>query len=361
VSNDPHRFEPLDGLRAVAAGFVALYHFQQRIPDLDAVLPRFVSRALQHGNVGVEIFFVLSGFAVARSLCSTTFGARALGRFMLRRTVRLDPPYAFVVLVTVVLALSRPSSWPVRPTPSLVAAHLLYLQGILGLPHLQGVFWTLCIEIQLYFSFALLFAIAQRARLVDGEGHRFGALLFATALSASMFALDPFDSVRNVYFVPWWPLFCLGVLTERALRIRSARFWLFVTVVALSSISAWRTQLTSMVGLATVATMCLAAAIAPVGRIFASRPLVALGRLSYSFYLLHALVGGMVFSLAMTRLPHSPLGDVARVVLAALVALGASWLLWRCVEGPSQRWARRIRLGGAKKTPRTNEPVPAHS
>lgn len=343
------RFAALDGLRAVAAFSVALWHYQSSVPQLDARLPGILSRAIGHGNVGVEIFFVLSGFAVARSLLGTYVDARALGRFMLRRTVRLDPPYAVTLALVVVLALVSPAYWPVRPTVGRVLAHLFYLQGVLGMPNLLGIFWTLALEIQLYLAFALLYGLAQRARLAraDRPGateHAWSGVLAGSALAATAFLLAPHSPAWIVFFVPWWPVFCLGVLTERALRLPGARPWLAATVLVLLASGWWRIQIGALAALGTVVVLCLAAAIAPVGRLLAARPLAALGLRSYSFYLLHSLIGGMALNALAARLPRSVAWDVVRLAAAFAASGAAAWLLWRLVEVPAQRLARRIDL-----------------
>ncbi|MGZ3419055.1 MAG: acyltransferase family protein [Polyangiales bacterium] len=335
----PARFLPLDGMRAIAAGCVALYHFQQRVPHLDARIPRFVSLALQHGNLGVQIFFVLSGFAVARSLSATNIDPPALGRFMLRRSIRLDPPYAFVVLLVTFLALRNPGGWPVPPTVKLVVAHLFYLQGILGMLHLQGVFWTLCIEIQLYLAFGILLGLGQRARL--GE-QVFGAVVGVTALSAA--ALTWATPFTSTHLLPYWPVFCLGVLVERADRIPAARVWLFSLVCAFCVAELWHFQLEAAAGLFTVAILHLATKASWLARGLSSRPLLALGRGSYSFYLLHALVGGVVFEATVPRTPTA-WSDFVRVTLALLVSGLAAYALHHAIELPAQRLSRRV--GGA--------------
>lgn len=311
---------------------VALYHYQQRIPHLDARLPRALSIALQHGNLGVQVFFVLSGFAVARSLSATTMSPSTFGRFLLRRAVRLDPPYVFTVLLVTFLAWRNPSAWPVQPTLPLVAAHVVYLQGVLGMLHLQGVFWTLCIELQLYAAFALLFWFGQRAR-----PHAFDVLLFASALGAA--ALTWSTPAASRFLLPFWPVFCLGVLVERAERMPATRPWSYLLAATMLALVLRAPQLEATAGLVAWAVLHLAIRVTKLSAVMSTRPLLALGRGSYSFYLLHALIGGMVFdAIAPRDVPR----DLLRVLLAFLASGAAAWALHRGVELPAQRWSRRI-------------------
>jgi len=323
-------------MRAVAAACVALYHFQQRVPHLDARLPRFVSVALQHGNLGVQMFFVLSGFAVARSLATTRLDLSGLGRFMLRRAIRLDPPYVFTVLLVACLAVRHPSVWPVPPTPGLVAAHMVYAQGLLGMPHLQGVFWTLCIEIQLYLALAVAVALAQRAGAANDR--RFDVALVASALiAASVTWTVPHTST---HLLPFWPIFALGVLVERATRMtRESRPSLFVLAGVLLLADIANPQLEVTAGLATASVLFAATRGSGLSRVLSSRALLALGRRSYSFYLLHALVGGIAFDLVASA---SAVSDVARLAFAIAASAAAAMALHHTIEVPAQRISRKL-------------------
>lgn len=57
-----------------------------------AVAPSWVASVLDHGNLGVAVFFVLSGFVIAHSLHGVRVTPSVVGRLMLRRSLRLDPP-----------------------------------------------------------------------------------------------------------------------------------------------------------------------------------------------------------------------------------------------------------------------------
>ena len=69
---------------------------------LTSVLPLSLPKILRHGDLGVEVFFVLSGFVIAHQRGRPITPAFA-GRFALRRAIRLDPPYYFTILVSVAL------------------------------------------------------------------------------------------------------------------------------------------------------------------------------------------------------------------------------------------------------------------
>ena len=92
----PERLLFIDGLRGVAALAVLFYHFYYNSPYLetfDALLPRWLCWLFGKGWMGVEIFFVISGFVIAHSLGKDRVTPKYAAGFILRRSIRLDPPY----------------------------------------------------------------------------------------------------------------------------------------------------------------------------------------------------------------------------------------------------------------------------
>src|SRR5207244_3567232 len=124
------RFLFLDSLRGLAALSVALFHcfnhWVSPIHDqLALVLPRPVQVLLEHADLGVEIFFVLSGFVIAHSLFGHAVTPRFAGNFALRRSLRLDPPYWTMILISV--------AWPYLLMPTLVHGMFARLGGVGGM------------------------------------------------------------------------------------------------------------------------------------------------------------------------------------------------------------------------------------
>lgn len=89
------RFTYVDALRGIAALSVLVYHFTgsliRNFPHNP--LPKPIFSLLSHGNMGVEVFFVLSGFVISYTLRNAWVTPGYVGRFALRRSIRLDPPF----------------------------------------------------------------------------------------------------------------------------------------------------------------------------------------------------------------------------------------------------------------------------
>ena len=161
------RFLFIDAMRGIAAMLVVLFHANEgkHIPTLFQNLPRWFQLIIENGNHGVAIFFVLSGFVISHSVYSHRVTGTFISRFVVRRSLRLDPPYWVAIAVTLGFAYLSAAFIPDKATPewslNQIIAHFFYLQAILGFPHVNDVFWTLCLEVQFYLVYIGLLLIAR--------------------------------------------------------------------------------------------------------------------------------------------------------------------------------------------------------
>ena len=203
----------VDGLRAFAAmGVVCVHaggllHVAADTPG--AALIPLIDPYRDLGGVGVDIFFVLSGFVIAHSVGRSRVGASYFGRFVLRRSIRLDVPYVASIALAVGLLAFRGRfgneevDWP---TAGQLAAHLLYLQKFLGYDHLMVIYWTLCLEVQFYIAFVLLlWGNARRRRTARGRWPMLVAVggvavAFVASLAWPIGAFEIPHHLENVWF-----------------------------------------------------------------------------------------------------------------------------------------------------------------
>lgn len=167
------RFLYVDGLRELAALAVVLFHAHAGA-HLDR-LPAVVGEILEHGDLGVPVFFTLSGFVIA-TVCATTWRRPASSDVSSRvgPCVSLHPTTGAIALVIGMQWLSARVTGQSFETPSAarVGAHLVYGQGLLRYPALNDIFWTLCYEIQFYLVFCLLVGFAQKLARVRSSDCR---------------------------------------------------------------------------------------------------------------------------------------------------------------------------------------------
>jgi len=182
----PNRLRGIDALRGAAALGVVLYHAVEQgnhvLPNnLLHYLVRVVQFASSFGYIGVFLFFVISGFCIhlqwARSKASGIEPDVRFGAFWKRRIRRLYPPYIITLLLFMLLTAATVGLSVTRFFVYDLGMHLLMLHNLD--PHtcytINGVFWTLAIEEQLYLAYFLLLFI----RVRWGWGVTLAVCLFA--------------------------------------------------------------------------------------------------------------------------------------------------------------------------------------
>lgn len=326
-------FGLVQALRGIAALWVVLFHVSEggHIGHLRTVLPAFARSVFDLGNNGVAIFFALSGFVIAHSIYGDRITAGYVGRFALRRSIRLDPAYwasiAFFVAFAVVSSVAKHEEIAL-PSAAQVAANLTYTQLFLGYPSINTVYWTLCYEVQFYLVLILCVMAAQRLG---------PAVFLACFLTALVFGTGSMSTSLPGLFVDRWHCFFLGVLAYWAKenRVSLAAFLLLGAALLLSHPSAF-----TVISTATAAGLMLARRTGFIANGLATRPMLFLGTVSYSLYLTHnPVTGASFFVLAKIGIPE---GIGVMVTVAACLAVAAAF--WWAIERPTMQLAHRVKL-----------------
>lgn len=323
------RIEVIEPLRGLAALAVAWFHFTNGGTLVPA--GSWLQRSGVDGWLGVEVFFVISGFIIPYSMYRGGYRfPRDAGRFVLKRILRLDPPYLAALVLTIALWYASAlvpgfrGQMPTLTAPQ-VLAHLGYLNTFLGYDWISPVFWTLAIEFQYY----LLAAVGFTALADERPAVRLAAL---AALAGTMFA-----GAGDAFVFHYAGLFALGGATfHRRSGLMGDAVYLTVVAALTGVTSVAIGPLVGSVGAATA----LVIAYARVPRV----PVLSwLGAVSYSVYLLHVPTGGRVANLGSRFAGDS----VALQLLVLAAAVGASLVaavvMYRLVERPAQRWSSSIR------------------
>lgn len=333
------RLRALDGLRLVAALMVALYHYggrdgevaqawgtspQEQFPTLH---PLFA-----YGCLGVQVFFVISGFVI----CMSGWG-RPLKSFFASRASRLLPAYwAAVLLVTVVFALPVVTYKAVSPSDALV--NLTMLQMPLGVDRVLGVCWTLWAEVRFYALFALCVVL-------PGANRRRVIMFCAGWMLAAVIAQNANMPLLDIVLMPEYaPFFIGGVGLYLVHRDRRdvygwgivAVSWLIGQHYAVQGLwhapnpeaFSYRSSL-GIIAVVTFGFVAVAAiALGLLGRVN-WRWLTVAGALTYPFYLVHEHLGWVVIH-ALHRGLGLPSGVTFALTVASMLLL--AWLLHKYVE-----------------------------
>ena len=316
----------IDALRGIAALSVAWFHLSH-VMGLVPVGPTILYHSGTWGWIGVEVFFVISGFVIPWALDRAKYSLHEYPRFLVKRIVRLDPPYLLSVLAYIILAAyfahATHTKFPYTAVQMLL--HLGYLNVFFGYLWVNPVYWTLAIEIQYYVLVGLAFPLIKKP---------LWCWLFIAPVVLELGILMP--SLKFIFrFAPY---FLMGIAAFHHRRGSISKAWFLLIVPVLGYLGG-----TGPLSLAWVTgTVCVIAcmAIAFVDRP-PPKPLLALGSISYSLYLMHGPVGYTVASIIVRRLPWVPAW--IEMIVAIIASVVAAWVLYRFVELPSQRLSSRIR------------------
>ena len=359
------RFLFLDGLRGVAAMMVVLFHLHENLrPAVQTWFPPALSTLLLNGNLGVDVFFVLSGFVIAHSVSDGERSWRYLGRFGLRRSIRLDPPLWATILIEIVLIRISLALFPDLGTPlpnwSQVLANVTYTQGFLGMPDIVPVFWSLTYEVQFYIVLVCSLILLHK---IPGSGRVVTVLFVAAFFYSLAIWLGVFLSPVRGLFIDRWFQFALGIAAWAVFmrRISKARFAILcaITLCAVLAVSpATYRAYSTEIAVVSAALMALVGLTGRMETTLCGSVMQFLGRISYSLYLLHAPVGWRFISIVRREFGPQlgPTMGTLTFLGGVLLSVFSAWVLYVIVERPSTKLARRIELPRAIGVARSLRP-----
>ena len=331
------RLLPMEGLRGVAVTLVFLQHYavQSQGIGLSPGPAAAVAAALRaYGNLGVELFFVLSGYLIYGTLIRR---APPFAGFMARRVRRIYPAFLVVFAFALSLTLLVPIPGKIPDDPwgatTYLAANLALLPGLVPIPGIVSVAWSLSYEFFFYIA---------AAGLVLGTGmHRLARRrrVAILALLAILFLAFANTGIPN-FPLRMMPFFA-GMLLAEGLgeRIPAWAGWAAPVAAFLACVTHAVSGVTAE-GIHTAAFFLLCAVcFHGAGRVSAAMvwaPLRWLGNMSYSYYLVHGFVVRIAMVLLARLLPHGMEDWVFWALMPVLYAatLAASALLFILVEKP---------------------------
>jgi len=352
------RFLFLDGLRGIAALAVVLYHFNGALLEVSQNWTSgLFTKFFDYGYLGVDIFFVISGFVIPYSVSRFEPSFQFLGRFVLRRSIRLDPPYwltIFLELFVLFLTINYFSSYSSissLPDMAKVLSHFIYAQDMLGYGNIIEVFWTLCFEVQFYLFFVLSLIFVRNLNKIVGATIA-NVIIFIIGAGIFVYSIllffTPLESPIAGLFVPRWFQFFLGFLAMRSVRKGSLRVEFIVASSVILAASALNPSGADngIVAVVTAGLLVIAGVNGKMGTWLSSRPLQFLGRTSYSLYLIHSVVGWRLIKLLGSWVEPDPALYLLIVLFIAGVAISilVAWAMYILVEKPSLAICRSISL-----------------
>ncbi len=322
----------LDVLRGVAAVSVLIFHYTARFDQLYGHAPSMV--LIDVGRRGVDLFFVISGFVIIMTIEKTRRGLD----FVVSRFSRLFPAYWVAIALTFLIV--NVAGLPGREVTARVAlANLSMLPAFFKIPYVDSVYWTLTLELSFY---AIIFALYELRMLSRIELVCAGwlMLLLGVKVAGERWGVRLPYLIELLVLQGYAQLFVAGMIIH---EIHQRGFSFSRATILIGCIlMQWYTQ-GSMAGI--VAVISIAGVFAATRswlRWLEVRPLLFLGTISYSLYLIHQNIGYVVFRACYARGFNNYLG----IAMAAAVAISLATVMTFVIERPAMRairdWYRRF-------------------
>lgn len=366
MADRPRHYPCLDGLRGLAILLVIPHNADIVAPVLHGPFKLF-TLLIDRGWVGVELFFVLSGFLITEQLYASRGASNYFGGFYARRVLRIVPLFLVAVVLALVLmrVLASRGDAPVETPVWVLWFGLLFINwtqplglGIPGFPQ----FWSLAVEEQFYLIWPIVVrAFASRLLAVT-----VGIVALALGVRVLMLLLG-----ANSYMVYMWTVARMDALAFGAMaalivqrwRVRNdvPASWPWVAgAIAVALIGAlvsrlyasgtWPTQTVGFTCLGLASMLVLLGAVANdllprqsrLLVVLRSRFLGSVGRYSYGMYVFHMFFA--IFAAAWVKRITTPFGDARMLVCSLLMialSYGIGFLSYHLYEKHFLRLARR--------------------
>ncbi len=372
------RLEYLDGVRGAASFYVMLTHLVLFINPALFTTVRWLTPAtawMRYGRISVSIFIVLSGYClmlpVARS--GQTLIAGGIGPYLLRRARRIMPPYYAALLISLALIWAFSARidqigtfWStMKPiNAKIIISHLLLIHNFSNdwISRIDAPMWSVATEWQIYFLFPLVLLPIYRRSMA---GMLFAALaigvapmfLFRTGETAApwftlLFALGMVGAAVNFTAGEKWEMLRDRVNWNAACVISTLGTIVWHVIAAPRLHLKWKGELIedAFTGLATMSLLIACTnnlhtkGRSTVVRCLESKPLLFLGAISYSLYLMHAPILGALDIAIRTISPPGEISALLYVAGGAAAAIGLTYLFYLLFEKPftSRKAASRI-------------------
>jgi peptidoglycan/LPS O-acetylase OafA/YrhL len=366
------RIAALDGLRGLTTLMVVVSHYFAELPN--------GIRGLSVGWTAVICFFVLSGFLIGRLILEKQIHANFYTVFYVRRFCRMIPPFLVTLAAAfAIFGLIGHVHW-VENTPSIPAwSYLTFTQNFYMIsldsigPHWLAPTWTLALEEHFYL-------IAPAGIILTPRRHLLKALLAialaSVALRYAIFLHGFAPTMVGRVTLPALADSLIAGIIAADLYVRKQIDWqrfglairitpvILITIAAvLCFIDGHPNGLFAVFGtlLLSIASACVILALmygAPEAKRFENKTLCFFGHTSYTVYLTHLGILGLMHGLILGTVPDLKTWQQVAVTFATLPVAGiVAWIMYRCIELPATDYGRRWRWSKELRAIATDAPT----
>ena len=326
------RLNELDLLRFLAAMAVVFFHYAFRgyaKGDMSEMPYPLLAEPAKYGYLGVELFFMISGFVILMTASSNNLKA-----FFISRVVRLCPAFWVCCTLTflITLAIGQPRY---SATVYQYLINMTFLSDLTGVLPIDGVYWSLFVEIQFYLMISIVLGLRKIEKIET-------CLVLWLMISATAEILG-FEKLRSILITDYAAYFTAGATFYLvwAKGFTKTRVALLAGALALACYTAiawaqllepkYSTQYDSLIVCSIIVVFFAAFFLIATNRTGTVGTLnwTVLGALTYPLYLLHQMIGFMIFNIAYPAVnPHLVLWGTLALMIST------SYIIHKDIEVP---------------------------
>jgi peptidoglycan/LPS O-acetylase OafA/YrhL len=335
----------IDALRGLAAVAVCLFHFSSGFLAKDNI----VTIANQYGYLGVDAFYVISGFVIPLSFSVKNYQITQFWSYFKKRFVRIEPAYwvsmaliIFKEMTGIFIQDYRYFQFP-NYTFAGIGGHFLHINDFFNLPWLQAVYWTLAIDWQFFLLIGVLFFWVNRSEW-------WARYPLYVAFIAVKWWFDPIATKPWLFY--YLPLFVPGMVLFHYKRgYMNLLSFILYFLPNIKKEYLQRLEFSLIMGAVLYAIFykmwwnhLIAATLSVLIIEFFTHDFKAMtymGKISYSMYLTHIFSGWWVTSV-LVHVLQDEISRTAAVFVGVVVSIAFAKLFYDYVEKPTQEWARKV-------------------
>jgi len=323
-----HSVQMLRGIACLAVYFVHFFSEQKLLPA-----SKLLVKASEYGYLGVQVFFVISGFIIPLSMYRNKYDIQNFGNLFKRRLVRIELPYVASIALLVLLKLIEHFVYRNKPLDldwSTVLLNIGYLNVFWGKEFINHAYWTLFVELQFYLYIGLFFGLITNKNfwirhvaylLLFGLNYWWvGSLFFHSHILIFMVGIFAFQYVIRIIELP-------EMLIGSAFVLLLNYYWL-----------------NHVLHLDTAVPITLAAIFA-IGFIFFIKKQINvldfLGKISFSLYLIHVPVTVALLPIFESYI-HRPSFILIYRLGVLISTIGIAYIYYKIIEKPAMSLSRKV-------------------
>lgn len=329
------RYNEIDVLRGCACLSVLLYHYTY---GFDNGLNQITEERLyfRFGYLGVDLFFTISGYAIYKSISNI----EEAWLFIYKRVLRIYPTYWIAIMCTISMTYLFPVPFlPNRYSLNSICVNLSMLQSMYGVDNIDGVYWTLFVEIKFYMLIVVLLILRLKKYI------EYICIMWIIICAIDLdFDYYKKDIINNYLIISNAPNFILGILyykiNEKKSRDEQLVYLLIFTTIIFETYKVYKNgNLFAEYIFIVISNLIFLLIALNTLKLPKLEIIRKIGIASYPLYLVHQNIGYIIMYHIQNRLIHN---QILCIVAATIISLSISFIIYIKIEKPIMKINKRI-------------------